>query len=188
MTVRTKRTLKIAAGAIVAALLIAFTVNVAVDFWTPQAELKSPAVREAIVAPVEPSTLQVPKPAEPPAAPVLQQSTVAPAQPWDQPLFDPKFDGPGLPRNSGSKQNFSLPDFSSALNPSVPLPQVAPPSFATPGSEPKVISIRPIFNSKAGGVESGAGGVAGDALSGASGAVSGTVGGATSGASSLLKR
>jgi hypothetical protein len=176
MNQHTKRRLHIAAAAILAALLVALTVNVAVDFWTPQADLR-PA-QEAAVAPVDPATLNVPKPSETPAAPMPQQS-VAPAQPWNQPLFDPKFDGPGLP--GGKQQSYSAPDFSNALNPSIPLPQVSPPSVATQTAEPNVISIRPIFNSRAGGVDSGA---VGGVLSGAGG----TVGGATSGASSLLKR
>jgi len=43
MTARTKKGLKLAAAAIFAALLVAITLNAAVDFWTPQAELKDPA-------------------------------------------------------------------------------------------------------------------------------------------------
>jgi hypothetical protein len=65
----------------------------------------------------------------------------------------------------------------------MPLTQVSPPSLAAPGADPAIVSIRPIFNGKAGGVEGGAG-TLGGALSTGSGAVSG----ATSGAGSLLKR
>jgi hypothetical protein len=183
MSPGTKKGLKIAAGTIVAALVIAFTVNVAVDFWTPQAELKTPAMKDA-ATPVSPSAMQVPKTAELPAPPAPQQTTAASAQPWAEPLFDPKFDAPGLARSGGARQSYTAPDFGSVLKPSIPLSQVSPPSFVTPGSEPNVISIKPIFNSKAGGVDSGAAGAVGGTLSGASGAVSG----ATSGASSLLKR
>jgi hypothetical protein len=184
MTQRTKRGLKLAAAAILAALLVALTVNVAVDFWTPQAELKDPPApsKEAVAPAIEPTALQMPL-AQPPAPPLPQQPAAASTQPWNQPLFEPKFDGPGAARSGGSAQSFTVPDFSNTLN-QLPLSQVLPPSVSTPGSDPTGISIRPILGTKSGGTDSGALGAAGGIISGAGSAV----GGATSGASSLLKR
>jgi hypothetical protein len=179
VTQRTKRGLKFAAAAILAALLVAITVNVAVDFWTPQAELKNPAPA------IEPASLRMPPATQPlPAPPLPQQPAAVPAQPqWNQPLFEPKFDGPGAARG-GSAQGFTAPDFSNVLNQYAPLGQVLPPSVSMPGSSPAPVSIRPIFNSKAGGVEGGALDAAGS-LPGSAGS---TVGGAVSGAGALLNR
>jgi hypothetical protein len=184
MNHRTKRGLKLAAAAIFAALLVAITVNGAVDFWMPQAELKESSAPP--VSPAEPATLQMPLAAQPlPAAPLPQQPAAASAPPqWNQPLFEPKFDGPGFARNGGGAQTFTAPDFSNALNQFAPLSQIQPPSLSLPGADPAPVSIRPIFGGKSGGVESGALGAAGN-LPGAAGS---TVGGAASGAGSLLKR
>src|ERR1700730_6394618 len=188
MNRRTKRGLKLAAAAIFAALLVAITVNAAVDFWMPQAELKESS--QPPVSPAEPASLQMPLAAQPlPAPPFPQQPAAASAPPqWNQPLFEPKFDGPGVAgsgvaRGGGALQTFTAPDFSNALNQFAPLSQVQPPSFSLPGADPAPVSIRPIFGGKSGGVESGALGAAGN-LSGAGSAV----GGAASGAGSLLKR
>ncbi len=187
MTQRTKRGLKFAAAAIFAALLVAITLNAAVDFWTPQAELKAPPAptKEAAAPAIEPAALQMPLTAKPlPAPPWPEPPPAKQAQPqWNQPLFEPKFDGPGAAR-SGGAQTFTAPDFSNALNQYAPLGQVLPPSLSLPGSDPAAVSIRPLFGGKSGGVESGALGAAGS-LPGTAGSA---VGGATSGASSLLKR
>jgi hypothetical protein len=113
-----------------------------------------------------------------------QQPTAASAPlPWNQPLFEPKFDGPGFARNGGGAQTFTAPDFSNALNQFAPLSQIQPPSLSLPGADPALVSIRPIFGGKSGGVESGVLGATGN-LSGAGSAV----GGAASSAGSLLKR
>jgi hypothetical protein len=184
MTARTKKGLKLAAAAIFAALLVAITVNAAVDYWTPQADVKDPAMPAAVPA-VELAPLQVPL--QPlPVVPLNEEAAATPGQPWNQPLFEPKFDAPGAARSApqGGAQGFTAPDFSHALNQFAPLSEVLPPSISAPGTDPTGISIRPIFNSKAGGVESGALGAAGS-LPGTAG---NAVGGATSGASSLLKR
>lgn len=179
MTQRTKRGLKFAAAAILAALLVAITVNVAVDFWTPQAELKNPAPV------IEPASLQMPPATQPLPAPPLPEWPAAAVQPqWNQPLFEPKFDGPGFVRGTGGTQGFTAPDFSSVLNQYAPLGQVLPPSVSLPGSDPAAVSIRPLFGGKSGGVESDALGAAG----GLTGTAGSTVGGVTSGAGSLLKR
>jgi hypothetical protein len=176
MTTRTKRNLKLAAAAILAAFLVALTVNVAVDFWMPQVAVKAPAPA------VEPAALQLPPPA-PPVAPMPKEAAADPA-PWNQPLFDPKFGGPGIARSGGgAPPSFAAPNLGNILNQAMPLTQVSPPSFAAPGADPAIVSIRPIFNGKAGGVEGGAG-----TLGGALSTGSGTVSGATSGAGSLLKR
>lgn len=183
MNRRTKTGLKLAAAAIFAALLVAITVNAAVDFWMPQVELKESS--QTPVSPAEPASLQMPLAAQPlPAAPLPQQPAAASAPlQWNQPLFEPKFDGPGFTRNGGAAQTFTAPDFSNALNQFAPLSQIQPPSLSLPGADPALVSIRPIFGGKSGGVESGVLGPAGN-LSGAGS----TVGGAASGASSLLKR
>jgi hypothetical protein len=193
MTQRAKTGLKLAAAAVFAALLVAITLNAAVDFWTPQAELKNPPapVKEAVAPAVEPAALQVPLTAKPlPAPPWPEQPAAKQAQPqWNQPLFEPKFDGPGA--RSGGTQTFAAPDFSNVLNQYAPLGQVLPPSVSLPGSGPAPVSIRPIFGGKSGGVESGALDAAGG-LAGTAGSVTGTagstVGGAASSAGSLLKR
>ena len=187
MTERTKKGLKLAAAAIFAALLVAITLNAAVDFWTPQAELKDPPapVKEAAAPAIEPAAPLTARPL--PAPPWPEQPAAKSAQPaWNQPLYEPKFDGPGTARNGpqGGSQGFAAPDFSSTLNQFAPLSQVLPPSVSATGSDPTGISIRPLFGGKSGGVESGALGAAGGTLSGAGS----TVSGATSGASSLLKR
>jgi hypothetical protein len=180
MKQRTKNSFKYAAAAIIAALLVAITVNGAVDFWMPQADLKAPP-KEAAVPAIEPAALQMPL-AKQPLPPALPERPPAAAQPqWTQPLFDPKFDGPGIAR--GGSQNFTAPDFSNVLNQYAPLGKVLPPSLSVTGSDPAAVSIRPIFNSKAGGVE-------GDAL-GAAGSLPGVgnaLGGAVSGAGSLLNK
>ena len=183
MNHRTKRGLKLASAAIFAALLVAITVNGAVDFWMPQAELKESSAPP--VSPAEPASLQMPLAAQPlPAPPWPQQPAAASTPPqWNQPLFEPKFDGPGFTRGGGAAQTFTAPDFSKALNQFAPLSQIQPPSLSLPGADPAPVSIRPIFGGKSGGVESGVLGAAGN-LSGAGSAV----GGAASGASSLLKR
>jgi len=181
VTARARRGLKLAAAAVLAALLVALTVNVAVDFWTPQAEVKAPSAPAATPA-IEPAALQVPAPMQPPP-PLLQQPAAAPQPQWNQPLFEPKFDGPGSTRGASGGQAFTVPDFSSVLNQSAPLTQVLPPSISL-SPDPAPVAIRPIFGSKSGGVESGALGTVGGIVSGAGG----TVSGATSGASSLLKR
>jgi hypothetical protein len=169
-------------------LLVAITFNAAVDFWTPQAELKDlVAPKEAVAPAIEPTSLQVPLATRPlPAPPLPQQPATASAQPqWNQPLFEPKFDGPAAARSSGGgAQTFSAPDFGKALNQFAPLSQVLPPSVSVPGSDPTGISIRPIFSGKSGGVESGGLGDAGGVVSGAGS----TVGGAASSANTLLKR
>ena len=183
MTQRTKRGLKFAAAAFFAALLVAVTINAAVDSWTPQVELKNPPAppKEA----VEPASLQVPLAARPlPAPPWPEQPAAKQAQPqWNQPLFEPKFDGPGVAPSGGGAQTFTAPDFSNVLNQYAPLSQVLPPSVSL-GSGPAPVSIRPIFGGKSGGVEGGAL----DAAGGLTGTAGGTVGGVTSGAGSLLKR
>ncbi len=186
MTQRAKRGLKFAAAAILAALLVAITVNVAVDFWTPQAELKNPAPPKEAVAPaIEPTALQIPQPKQLPAPPLPQQPAAVPAQPqWNQPLFEPKFDGPGAARNGGGAQTFTAPDFSNVLNQYAPLGQVLPPSVSLPGSGPAPVSIRPLFGGKSGGVE----GSALDAAGSLPGSAGSTVGGAVSGAGALLNR
>jgi len=175
MNQRTERSLKFAAAAIFAALIVAIAVNGAVDFWMPQTELKdAPApLNEAVAPAIEPVTLAT----QPlPAPPLPGQPTSASAQPsWNQQIFEPKFDGPGFARG-GRSQGFTIPDFSNVLNQYAPLSQVLPPSVSTPGFDPAPISIRPIFNSKAGGVEGGALGAAGN-LSGAGNAIGGTVSG-----------
>jgi hypothetical protein len=184
MNRRTKRGLKLAAAAIFAALLVAITFNAAVDYWMPQAELKAPPVspKEAAAPAIEPATLQLPLATQPLPAPPLSQRPAAATQPqWNQPLFEPKFDGPGVARSGGS-QGFTVPDFSNVLNQYAPLGQVLPPSLSVTG-DPAAVSIRPIFNTKSGGVE-------GDAL-GAAGSLPGvgsTVGGAVSGAGALLNK
>jgi hypothetical protein len=191
VTQRTKRGLKFAAAAFFAALLVAITINAAVDSWTPQVELKNPpaAPKEAAAPAIEPASLQVPLTARPlPAPPWPEQPAAKQAQPqWNQPLFDPKFDGPGLGRNGGGAQTFTAPDFSKVLNQYAPLSQVLPPSVS-PGSGPAPVSIRPIFGGKSGGVEGGALDAAGSLAGTAGSTVGGTVGGVTSGAGSLLKR
>ena len=186
MTERTKKGLKLAAAAIFAALLVAITLNAAVDFWTPQAELKGPPapVKEAAAPAIEPAAPLTARPL--PAPPWPEQPAAKPAQPaWNQPLYEPKFDGPGTARNGpqGGAQGFAAPDFSSTLNQFAPLSQVLPPSVSATGSDPTGISIRPLFGGKSGGVDSALG-TAGS-LTGTAG---GTVGGATSSAGSLLKR
>ena len=185
MTERSKRGLKLAAAAIFAALLVALTVNVAVDFWTPQAELSDPP--KAAVAPaVEPAAMQMPAITQPLPPPPSPERSTAVQPPWNQPLFEPKFDGPGAARGGpqGGSQTFTAPDFSNALNQYAPLGQVLPPSVSLPGSDPAAVSIRPIFGGKSGGVESGALGAAGS-LPGTAG---GAVGGAVSGAGSVLNK
>jgi hypothetical protein len=102
---------------------------------------------------------------------------------WNQPLFEPKFDGPGVVRGGGS-EGFTAPDFNNVLNQYAPLVQVLPPSVSLPGADPAPVAIRPIFGGKSGGVESGALGAAGS-LSGTAG---GAVGGTASGAGSLLNK
>ena len=188
MTQRAKRGLKFAAAAFFAALLVAITINAAVDSWTPQVELKNPPAfpKEA----VEPASLQVPLAARPlPAPPWPEQPAAKQAQPqWNQPLFEPKFDRPGVARSGGGAQTFTAPDFSNVLNQYAPLSQVLPPSVSLPGSGPAPVSIRPIFGGKSGGVEGGALDAAGGLTGTAGSTVGGTVGGVTSGASSLLKR
>ena len=178
MTARARRGLKLAAAAALAALLVALTVNVAVDFWTPQAELKVPAAPAATPA-VEPAALQVPAPMQPlPPPPLPQQPAAAPQPQWNQPLFEPKFDRPVFTRGASGGQAFTVPDFSSVLNQSAPLTQVLPSSISL-SPDPAPVAIRPIFGSKSGGMESGALGTVGGVVSGAGG----TVSGATSGAS-----
>jgi hypothetical protein len=189
MNQRTKKGLKLAAAVAFAVLLVAITFNVAVDFWTPQAELKDPvAPKEAVSPAIEPTSLQVPLATRPlPAPPLPQRPTTASAQPpWNEPLFEPKFDGPAAARgSSGGAQTFSAPDFGkAALNQFAPLSQVLPPSVSVPGSNPTGISIRPIFSGKSGGVESGGLGAADGVVSG----TGSTVSGAASSASTLLKR
>jgi hypothetical protein len=187
MNQRTKKGLKIAAAAIFAALLVAITFNVAVDFWTPQVEVKDPTApsKEATAPAIEPASLQMPLTAQPlPAPPFPEQPTAASAQPqWNQPLFEPKFDGPGATRSGGSTQGFAAPDFSSVLNQYAPPSQVLPPSLSVTGPAPAPVSIRPILDTKAGGMDGGALGVAGN-LPG----VGSTVSGAASGAGSLLNK
>jgi hypothetical protein len=186
MNRRARKGLKLAAAAIFAALLVAITVNAAVDFWMPQAELKDTLAppKEAAAQAIEPASLQNPLATRPlPAAPLSERTAAEAAQPqWNQLLFEPKFDGPGMAR--GSSQGFTAPDFSSVVNQYAPLSQVLPPSVSATGSDPLLVSVRPIFGGKAGGVESGALGAAGN-LTGTAG---GAVGGATSGAGSLLNK
>ena len=185
MSENAKRNLKIAAGVAVAVLLIAITVNGAVDFWSPQVEVKTLAAPSA--PPVEPAALQMPPVSQPlPAAPLTEREASTEPQ-WKQPLFEPKFDVPNYApagRPGGGAQGFAIPDFSSTLNQFAPPSQVLPPLVSTPGSDPAVVSIKPIFNSKSGGVDSGIGGAAGNVP----GTVGNAVGGVTSGAGSLLKR
>jgi hypothetical protein len=180
MNLRTKMGLKLAAAAIFAALLVAMTLNVAVDFWTPQAELNEPP-KVALAPAIEPTAIQIPPATQP--LPPEQPTAVQP--PWNQPLFEPKFDGPGAARSGpqGGSAGFTAPDFSNALNQYAPLGQVLPPSVSMPGAD-SVPVIRPIIGGKSGGVESGVMGTAGS-LSGTAG---GAVGGATSGAGSLLNK
>lgn len=181
MNLRTKRGLKFAAAAVFAALLVALTVNVAVDFWIPQAELSDPP-KVAVVPAIKPAAIQMPatQPLPPPPSP--ERSTAVQPQ-WTQPLFEPKFDGPGIARGPGSA-GFTAPGFSNVLNQYAPLGQVLPPSVSLPGSSPAAVSIRPIFGGKSGGVESGVLDAAGN-LSGTAG---GAAGGAVSGAGSLLNK
>jgi len=183
MTESAKRNLQIAAGAVVAAILVAITVNSAVDFWSPQVNLKTPPA--PAVPAVEPAALQIPPASQPlPAAPLIEREASAQPQ-WNQPLYEPKFDLPNYARGGPhGSQGFAVPDFGSAVNQFAPPSQVLPPLVSTPGSDPAVVSIKPIFNSKAGGVDSGIAGAAGNVA----GSVGNTVGGATSGAGSLLKR
>jgi hypothetical protein len=185
MKQRMKNGLKFAAAAIFAALVVAITVNGAVDFWMPQTELKDSAPpKEAAVPAIEPAALQMPLAKQPlPPPPLPGRPAAATTQPqWSQPLFDPKFDGPGIAR--GGPQNFTAPDFSNVLNQYAPLGKVLPPSLSVTGSDPAAVSIRPLFGGKSGGVEGGAL----DAAGSLPGAAGGAVGGVTSGASSLLKR
>ncbi len=186
MNRRERKGLKLAAAAIFAALLVAITVNAAVDFWMPQAELKdTPAPpKEAAAQAIEPASLQNPLATRPlPAAPLSERTAAEAAQPqWNQLLFEPKFDGPGVAR--GSSQGFTAPDFSSVVNQYASLSQVLLPSVSATGSDPLLVSVRPILGGKAAGVESGALGAAGN-LTGTAG---GAVGGATSGAGSLLNK
>jgi hypothetical protein len=180
----TQRGLKIAAAAIFAALLVAMTVNVAVDFWTPQAELNEPP-KVAVAPAIEPAAMQVPATTQPLPPPPERSMAVEPQ--WNQPLFEPKFDGPGFVRGTGSA-GFTAPDIGNVLNQYAPLGQVLPPSVSLPGSAPAAVSIRPIFGGKSGGVESGAMDTAGSLSGTAGGAVSGPVGGAVSGAGALLNK
>ena len=166
--------------------------NGAVDFWMPQAELKdTPAPPKEAAAPaIEPALLQMPPAMQPLPAPPLprQQTAASTPPPWNQPLFEPRFDGPGVAGSGvargGAAQTFTAPDFSNALNQFAPLSQIQPPSLSITGADPAPVSIRPIFGAKSGGVESGVLGATGN-LTGTAG---GAVGGATSGAGSLLRR
>jgi hypothetical protein len=166
------RALKLTVAGICTALLLAVTVNVVADFWTPRTELKEPAspIKESAmqIAPMQPQTA-------PQIAPLNEQQVSAPAQwQWNEPLFEPKFDFSPTDRRGSA---FTI-DFNRATNPNAILPQVLPP--ALPNSDPSpAISFRPIFGSKAGGV----GGVATDLPS-----VGGTTSGAAATAGSLLKR
>jgi hypothetical protein len=187
MDQRTKKGLKLAGAAIFAALLVAFTVNAVVDFWLPQADLKDAvAPKEAVVPAIEPTSLQIPFAKQPsPPSPLPQTPATASQPQWNQPLFEPKFDGSASTRSSGGgAQTFSAPDFSKALNQFAPPLQVLPPSISVTGRDPASVAIRPIFGSKAGGTE-------GDALSAAgniTGTAGNTVGGVTSGAGALLNK
>src|SRR5437762_5239113 len=153
MTQRAKTGLKLAAAAIFAALLVAITLNAAVDFWTPQVGLNEPAApAKDAVAPSNDS-LQMPLATRPaPASLLPEQQAATPPPPWNQPLFEPKFDGPGIARGNPQTgaQGFSAPDFSGALNQFAPFSQVLPPSVLAPGSDPAPVSIRPIFGGKSG--------------------------------------
>ena len=179
MNHHTKRGLKFAAAAIFAALLVAITVNVAVDFWTPQAELNDPPKVAAAPA-IEPAAMQMPATTLPLPPPPERSTAVQPQ--WNQPLFEPKFDGPGFVRGTGSA-GFTAPDIGNVINQYAPLGQVLPPSVSLPGAD-SIPVVRPIIGGKSGGVESGVMGTAGS-LSGTAG---GAVGGATSGAGSLLNK
>src|SRR5258706_11287239 len=94
----TQRGLKIAAAAIFAALLVAMTVNVAVDFWMPQAELNDPP-KVAVAPAIEPAAIQMPATTQP-LPPPSERSMAAQPQ-WNHPIFAPKFDWPGLVRTTG---------------------------------------------------------------------------------------
>ncbi len=181
MNLRTKRGLKFAAAAIFAALLVAITVNVAVDFRTPQADLNDPP-KVAVAPAIEPAAIQLPATQPVPLPPSPKGSTAVQPQ-WNQPLFEPKFDGPGFVRGTGSA-GFTAPDIGNVLNQYAPLGQVLPPSVSVPGADPAPVAIHPIFGGKSGGVESGTLGAAGN-LPGTAG---GAVGGAVSGAGSLLNK
>src|ERR1700682_1649171 len=117
MNYRTKKGLKLVAAAIFAALLVAITVNGAVDFWIPQAELKDKFAlpKEAAAPAIEPASLQMPPATQPlPAPPLPQQPTAASMPPqWNQPLFERKFDGPGVAGSGfargGGAQTFTAP-------------------------------------------------------------------------------
>ncbi|HLL27626.1 MAG TPA: hypothetical protein VKT73_08245 [Xanthobacteraceae bacterium] len=188
MTARAKKSLKFAAAAIFAAFLVAITVNAAVDYWMPQAGLKEPAM-PSVTPPVDPAALQMPTTQPLPAAPLPEQDAAIPAEPqWNQPLFEPKFDGPGWTTpggtRSGGTQGFATPDFSKVLNQFAPQSQVLPPSIEAPGSNPMPLSVRPIFGSKSGGTEGGAL----DAAGGLPGAATGAVNGAVSSPTSLLNK
>lgn len=169
------RTLKLAAAGIGALLLLAVTINVVADFWTPPIELKEPAL------PVETPVMQIP-PSQPQnvpeVVPPIEQQTSVPAQwQWNQPLFVPKFDLPAASRGG----SVSAIDFSRATSPGLSLPEVLPPSLPDSGAAPG-ITFRPIFGSKAGGVEGTALGAANSL------GVGNATGSAASTASSLLKR
>jgi hypothetical protein len=186
MNRRTRKGLKLAAAVIFAALLVAITVNGAVDFWMPQAELKDPSepTKEAAAPALESDSLQKPLAMQPlPAAPLSERTADVAEPQWNQLLFEPKFDGPGVARR-GSSQGFTAPDFTSVLNQYAPLSQVLPPSVSATGSDPLLVSVRPIFGGKSGGVESGTLGAAG----GLTGTAGSGVGGAVSGAGSLLNK
>ena len=170
------RTLKLAAAGIGVLLLLAVTINVVADFWTPPIELREPPL------PVEKSVLQIPQvPPQrmPDVVPLNEQQTSAsPQWQWNQPLFEPKFDLPPTTRESSVRTL----DFSRASSPNANLPEILPP--ALPGSDPaRGITFRPIFGSKAGGVEGTALGATNN-LPG----VGSTTGGAAATAGSLLKR
>src|SRR6185295_8170876 len=99
MTDRTKKGLKFAAAAIFALLLVAITINGAVDYWMPQADLKDPSL---LMPAPEPAALQIPEPARPlPSTLPEQPAATATQPPWNQPMFEPKFDGPGFTRRDG---------------------------------------------------------------------------------------
>ncbi len=166
--------LKLAAIGICVALLLAVTVNVVADFWVPQIDLKKTAMppEEAVllISPAQQQSL-------PQSFSLPEQQASAPAQPqWNLPLFELKFDLPAMSRSS----SMEAVDFSRALGPNAALPQVLPP--ALPGSDPApAISFRPIFGSKAGGLEGTGLGAAGNLPGvGAASVATGT-------ASSLLK-
>jgi hypothetical protein len=114
MNLRTKRGLKFAAAAVFAALLVAVTVNVAVDFWMPQAELNDPP-KVAVAPAIEPAAIQMPPVTQPVPLPPLPERSTAVQPQWNQPLFEPKFDGPGVVRGGGSA-GFTAPDFNNVLN------------------------------------------------------------------------